>query len=207
MALHHYVWENIDGNDERQVVSYRLATIAGVIGVVLTFLLNQLPSTWPTLVAPPSTLAVYLTLLTIFDHSLWRTKFGRLIGVTTPCLEGNWIGRLEWKNQVGMNQTNEILSYRIRQTWRRIGISFQTNITHADSQYAVLTPQAGEYLFRYEYQTVCQDPSGRPHLGSARIRFPCKNGLVENDNLVVWYYTQHQEVGTIYLKRIEAAAE
>jgi hypothetical protein len=205
--MHIYAINDLLHVGERNSVLYRIASIAGLAGIGIAFLLNWVTSLWQpgAAISAPSTVLIYFWILTWLEKSGWKQPVVRfMFGITTPDLNGNWEGTVSGTH-MEENETRRI-KFKIRQTWSTIGISLEGEVLISYSTSASVTQQGGYILLVHEYVAQPRDPARitlEAHIGTGRIRFPIDDDGVELSNIELPYYTDHRQTGMLKLTLVE----
>lgn len=150
-----------------------------VFGILLAILtapilesFTRLPSWSPT----PSGITIYLVLRYIYEKAAWRWTS------PIPDMQGTWRGAiLSNHSEVG---TKEVV-VTIRQTFSRILVTFETELSTSRSTMALISVREGAQELRYEYEVQHGSFPG-PHRGVGKYSFE-----VDGDDLTLegYYYT------------------
>lgn len=187
---------------ERTRILFKIGALSVGAAWLLHLVLGYLPVAVPWLIDTPSVLGFFALFRTTFDKYLWRKILIRkVIGITTPDLNGTWNGQLLSSHSDHSLPVDATLT--IIQTWTSIQISLETSTSLSQSQVASFeTDRNIERTLTYQYLSEPKPgaiETMQTHRGTAELRIKNNGALLEGD-----YYTGRGRLtfGTLNFKRV-----
>lgn len=203
MTLHPYSLVDPNNIDERPTAYFRLAIVAGIIGTVIALVLGWLAN-WGVGSASggPSTVVIYFFVVKLLERKLWRQPLCRvLLGITTPDINARLQGMVSY-SEVGRDPDQNAGDMTIVQTWRLIGISFETDRTRSHSQSASIVLDATGVCVVYQYhaKNIRRDRYDFPdHDGAGTLEIRIVAGSYDGGIVNGTYFSNDRVLGTIQL--------
>lgn len=224
-----------DEPKSRSGVYFLLAIVAGMLSAVC-YTLIRLAATrlgWTfsqsdffvPLYTGTAPLAIYSLILNRFDQKLWNTPIGDLIywlatARRPPDIDGFYEGTSTWfdLDDQGrkIEEGKDDVKVRIRQTWERIGVSFEftdldriiRSSSHSDMAFIESSFDGTKIRiqYTYSYERRYEQP-GRDFKGIKTIRGACSLDFTKQDGL--WratghYYADNGTSGEVILRQSSA---
>ncbi|MFQ5853803.1 MAG: hypothetical protein ACE5JU_24865 [Candidatus Binatia bacterium] len=167
--------------------SYLIHIVIGFEGLGLQKFTED--SSW--LVGPPSALAIFAGLYRIFDNYLWKVRFFRImLFVSRPDLNSKW--EVEILSPPRNTQPGLAGELRVCQTWSKISITLDTNISQSRSLTAAIThlaPHSIKLTNEYSVDRKVEAPESlQRHVGTNQILIEVEKGKMMR--LDGEYYTE-----------------
>ncbi|SRR5712692_2721718 len=189
-------------SSERERILFGLALLSVGAALGLSRILHASHITLPWWFDAPSTMTFYGVFFTVFDRALWRIPLLRQIGLLeVPVLAGNWTGHL--LSSFDNHSKPHSVQVRIEQTWTRIMIALQSELSASFTLVAAIQVNAADgIVLSYQYENQPRPNALKTmeiHLGTARLVF-ARGRCLEG-----YYYSGRgrQNYGTLYIERIE----
>ncbi len=200
--MHPYSVSDANNADQRVGVYYRIVAVSAVVGLAISALLVWLAN-WGVAIgsSAPSTIVIYGVLVSMLERKLWRLDLVRcILGIETPDLNGSWPGVVHGTNEDGTPFENKTGLLTVEQTWRKIAIRFQTDLSESQSEAVMIVVRGRSVDVFHQYKSRRRRPARddfRDHDGAGVlcVDFDCP------DYREIEYYTNDREVGTIELSR------
>jgi hypothetical protein len=133
---------------ERQRVPVILAGLAVGCAWLLAKGLDVWQITWPWWADAPSTMGFYGLLHGAFDRWVWRLGVWLKV-LSVPVLAGDWSGYVT--SSFDEHAAQHQVTAKIKQTWSRLSVTFQTQHSRSESVVATLRTDAPDPCLTYEY--------------------------------------------------------
>lgn len=144
--MHEYILTHHD----RKLTYYLAATLSGIIGIAVTFLVGKFSAIFGKVVAAPSGLAVFTLVLLGLDHALIKWSIFYKWGlINIPNLNGAWAVKVQSSKNDGKTIDAKIT---IHQTYTKLRVRLETEKSRSVSKMASIEMEDPTcYKFRYEY--------------------------------------------------------
>ncbi len=196
--------------EPRERITIVLVFILAGLSILLSYLLKialeqadfpkQLLDQYPLLFNPPSAFIICAVLYKLFDKYLW--KILPYLGVNFPNLNSSWLVEINPSNVPDVTGlTGEL---RIQQSWSKISIALDTNVSFSWSLTAAITfPTPDKILLTNQYEVLPKEsaPAGvQRHVGTNQLVI--KRDKTKINILSGEYYTERNRAsyGTISFK-------
>lgn len=186
-------------SEERKHVPLIMAIVAIGCAIGVSWILAQFGLELPWWAPPVDTMGFYGLLYQLFDKVLWRWKLVRLVGGSrVPDLNGEWYGLVTPGNAMHPSARYD-LTLSIRQTWTKIQVELQANLSQSLSSVAFISCE--DRKIKYLYENVAgpaASPTMHSHEGAATLQID-----EERDRLKGSYFTgrDRQSFGAIEVSR------
>lgn len=132
----------------------RIFAFLAILSVLLSWLLNKIliitETSIPWWFDAPSVFGFFSLLILLFNYYLWKIiMIRKLLGITTPHLDGSWKGFIKTSFEKYQNEIQAELI--ITQSWLRIIIVFKTDSSESKSSSLSIVRQGQEYELIYSY--------------------------------------------------------
>jgi hypothetical protein len=161
----------IDSQERRQV--HFVLAFAGIgFAMLLDQWAKQYGISLPFWISMPSPFGIYVGLLSLFDHKLWKLSLLRwAFDIKTPVISGEWMGTLQTRHD-GFSQPHSC-KVQITQTWRRLCIILETDKSRSHSLVGSISVESGKgmsLIYHYQNEPKGNAPSTMNiHYGSCEL--------------------------------------